>query len=212
MPERGRLQHLRPQRTGRSAYVFARTGELWTQQAKLTAADSAADDWFGCGVALDAETAVVGAVFDDDGSGNSGSAYVFTHLGGVWTQHSELTASDAAPDDYFGFAVAVDHDAVMVGAHLDDPSGQSAAGLVYYFAPEFEITEGGGPFTLGPNESRTVGVQFCCDDGRPKSATLRIESNDPEENPCDIELAGTCLTFLIGEPCTPISRNQSAAA
>ena len=34
-----------------SAYVFTRTGTTWTEQAKLTASDGAADDQFGmqCG-------------------------------------------------------------------------------------------------------------------------------------------------------------------
>jgi hypothetical protein len=45
---------------------------------KLTASDAAADDWFGNSVAISGNTAVVGAIQDDDGSFDSGSAYLFT--------------------------------------------------------------------------------------------------------------------------------------
>jgi hypothetical protein len=48
-----------------SAYVLVRSGGLWTQQAKLTADDGAASDYFGFSVAIGGETAVVGARFDD---------------------------------------------------------------------------------------------------------------------------------------------------
>ena len=62
----------------------------------------------------------------------------------------------------------------------------------------FEITEGGGVFALAPTEELTVGVRFCCDSVGPKSAILRITSDDPDEPVCDVDLSGTCPGFLIG--------------
>ena len=59
------------------AYVFTRVGETWSQQAKLTAADRADDDWFGYSVSVSGGTAVIGAYNDDDKGIDSGSAYVF---------------------------------------------------------------------------------------------------------------------------------------
>ena len=44
-----------------SAYVFVRSGGVWSQQQKLLAADAAADDTFGHSVAISGETVVVGA-------------------------------------------------------------------------------------------------------------------------------------------------------
>ncbi|WP_417916147.1 FG-GAP repeat protein, partial [Candidatus Electronema sp. JC] len=62
-----------------SVYVFGRAADgTWSQQAKLTAADGAANDNFGYSVAVDGDTAVIGAMYDDDKGTNSGSAYVFT--------------------------------------------------------------------------------------------------------------------------------------
>ena len=60
-----------------SAYIFTRSGSSWTQQAKLTASDAAANDWFGYSVSISGDTALVGAYRDDDGGSRSGSAYIF---------------------------------------------------------------------------------------------------------------------------------------
>jgi hypothetical protein len=46
-----------------SAYVFVRSGTTWTQQAQLTAGDGAAYDAFGVSVAIDGDTAIVGACY-----------------------------------------------------------------------------------------------------------------------------------------------------
>ncbi|MCK9516973.1 MAG: FG-GAP repeat protein [Ottowia sp.] len=63
-----------------SAYIFTRSGVTWTEQAKLTASDGAADDNFGNSVAIsgDGNIAIVGAYMDDDKGSASGSAYIFT--------------------------------------------------------------------------------------------------------------------------------------
>ncbi len=61
-----------------SAYVFVRSGGVWSQQQKLEASDAAAFDGFGFLVAISGETVVVGAPFDDGAAGvDQGSAYVF---------------------------------------------------------------------------------------------------------------------------------------
>ena len=59
-----------------AAYVFRTTdgGATYVQVAKLTAADAAADDWFGWSVAIDGNTIVVGAYAKDS---YTGSVYVF---------------------------------------------------------------------------------------------------------------------------------------
>ena len=62
-----------------SAYVFKYNGTAWIQQAKLTASDGAASDYFGNSVSIssDGTTALIGAYADDDKGADSGSAYVF---------------------------------------------------------------------------------------------------------------------------------------
>ena len=122
-----------------SAYVFVEPAGGWSgvlnQQAKLTASDAAASDFFGAFVSVDGGTVVVGSFLDDDGGSGSGSAYVFERPGAGWsdaTEDAKLTASDAAINDQFGFSVSVNGDTVAVGARGDDDGG-SGSGSAYVF-------------------------------------------------------------------------------
>lgn len=61
-----------------SAYVFEDRGTGWAQAGKLVAPDGAAWDRFGCELAIDGRTVLVGAVSGDESSNaNSGSLYSF---------------------------------------------------------------------------------------------------------------------------------------
>jgi hypothetical protein len=117
-----------------SAYVFTRSGAVWTQQQKLTAGDSAAGDQFGLAVALRGDTVVIGAPFHGiSGQEYQGAVYVFTRSGVVWTQQQKLTASDGVRNDGFGGAVALDGDTLAVGATGDDIGPNEGQGSAYVF-------------------------------------------------------------------------------
>jgi hypothetical protein len=110
-----------------AAYVFMRSGTIWSQQAELTASDAAADDFFGNSVSISGDTAVVG---DSAKDSNKGAAYVFMRSGTNWSQQAELTASDAAANDWFGNSVSISGDTLVVGAQKKD----SRKGAAYVFA------------------------------------------------------------------------------
>lgn len=99
-----------------SAYVFVRSGTVWTEQQKLTAAEGAAGDFFSS-VSISGDTIIVGApdkdFLQDFGRG---AAYLFVRSGAVWTERQRLIASDGAVHDYFGYAVAMDGNKIIVGA------------------------------------------------------------------------------------------------
>ena len=117
-----------------SAYVYVRDGASWNQQAKLTASDAAVNDWFGCSVSLAADTALIGAYHDDTAAGSdTGSAYVFSRSGTIWTQQAKLIAANAATNDCFGGAVALSGDTALVGASLADIVAGTDAGNAYVF-------------------------------------------------------------------------------
>ena len=103
------------------------------EQAKLTASDAAATDFFGFSVAVSGDTIVVGAYLDDAPASQSGSAYVFVRSGSTWNEQAKLTASDAAVADRFGVSVAVSGDTAAVGATHDDHSGGLTVGSAYVF-------------------------------------------------------------------------------
>ena len=115
-----------------SAYVFTRSGVSWTLEAKLTADDAEADDWFGRSVAISGDSVIVGAERENEGGDTSGSAYVFARSGSSWSQQDKLTANDAAAFDNFGRSVAISGDSVVVGAFQDDDDG-SNSGSAYVF-------------------------------------------------------------------------------
>jgi hypothetical protein len=123
-----------------AAYVFIRSGEVWTQQAYLKASNSGANDGFGGSVAVDGDTAVIGASWESsnaktvngNGSNNSavesGAAYVFTRSGGVWTQQAYLKASNSSRGDHFGASVAVDGDTAVIGAFDESSNATTVNG------------------------------------------------------------------------------------
>ena len=123
-----------------AAYVFVQSGDTWSQQAELTASDGAAYDQFGYSVALNGSTAVVGANYHKVGSNtHQGVACMFVQSGGTWTQQAELSASDGAAYDQFGYSVALNGTTIVVGApYHSTPTDQGAA---YVFA------QGGGAWT-----------------------------------------------------------------
>jgi hypothetical protein len=99
----------------------------WVETALLLPGDGEGGNRFGWSVAIDGDTAVVGAPGKDT---NTGVAYVFTRAGGTWTQTGKLAAaSERMSGDYFGHAVAIAGGTIVVGA-----SGRyAAAGAAYVF-------------------------------------------------------------------------------
>ena len=116
-----------------SSYIFHRTGTTWTQQAKITASDGAAEDGFGRSVSINGNYALIGAYWDDDNGEHSGSAYLFHRSGTIWTEHSKITASDGAANDHFGISASIDGDYALIGAYYDNDNGtESGSAYIYH--------------------------------------------------------------------------------
>jgi hypothetical protein len=117
-----------------AAYVFTRDSSgTWNQQQKLTASDGAADDRFGWSVGVDGDTIVVGRESWDFFAPPPGAAYVFTRdSAGVWSEQQKLTAFDGEAGDYFGDAVAVSLDTIVIGADGDDDMGSNTGAAYVY--------------------------------------------------------------------------------
>lgn len=148
-----------------AVYLFTRTAATWSQQAHLKGHAVANIQAFGTGVALsdDGTTLVVGAhnetsdhkgVFTTGPAINtaghqSGAVYVFTSNAGGWSQQAFIKASNSAPGDHFGDAVALsgDGNTLVVGAHwqtgtlsgittgtnFGDATGPDSMGAAYVF-------------------------------------------------------------------------------
>lgn len=133
-----------PMASAGSAYLFQNTAGTWSQIKKMVASDRAANDRFGCSVALSGEYAVVGADYEDeDAAGanpavSAGSAYVFKNNAGTWSQAQKIVAADRALNDHFGSAVAISGNFILVGASNENEDARgfntlTSAGSAYLF-------------------------------------------------------------------------------
>lgn len=95
------------------AYVFRKTANGWTQEQELVGSDVQVGDSYGW-VAIDGNTAVVGAATQSD---SRGAAYVFHWNGIRWLEVQKLSPSVLQVGDYFGGHVAVSGTDLVVGAH-----------------------------------------------------------------------------------------------
>ncbi len=107
---------------------------LAVEEAELTPSGSPFDSRFGIAVSMAADESrlLVGA-FGQDAA--RGSARVFARTGGSWTEEAALQGLPAAPDDRFGWSVAMNADGsrVAVGAPLSDVV-VSDGGAVWIFS------------------------------------------------------------------------------
>ncbi|HVE57106.1 MAG TPA: FG-GAP-like repeat-containing protein [Pyrinomonadaceae bacterium] len=119
-----------------AAYVFTRSGSVWTEQQKLTAADGAADDEFGNAVAISGDTIAVGSHSADQpsGGGGAGAVYIFNRSGTVWAQAQKLIPNGAVLfGDFLGESVALSGDTLAAGASGDQEPTRTNRGTVYVY-------------------------------------------------------------------------------
>jgi cysteine-rich repeat protein len=140
-----------------AAYIFARTGAIWRQQAYVKASNTGPTAEFGWSLAMspDGSKLAVAAVTEDsdavgiDGDQHnfdalaSGAVYMFQRDGTRWWQQAYIKASNTGTADQFGSGVSIASDGTVavgalgeasaatgVGGDQDDDS-EIAAGAVY---------------------------------------------------------------------------------
>ncbi|MGE0372038.1 MAG: hyalin, partial [Gammaproteobacteria bacterium] len=134
-----------------AAYVFTRSGTIWSQEAYIKASNTepnrapspSARDFFGKAVALSAngntlavgapgeESASVGIDGDqaDNAAGDAGAVYVFVRDTGTWLQEAYVKASNTDASDGFGNALALSGDsATLAAAATSEDSASTGPG------------------------------------------------------------------------------------
>jgi len=112
-------------------YVFQFEGGKWLQTAELSASDGTAGDWLGISVAVAGTTVAAGA---PGHAGAVGAAYFFSDASGSWTQ-AEVSSSDGASLNNFGWSVSVSDTTAVVGAIGHGPqTGECGQGSAYMFS------------------------------------------------------------------------------
>lgn len=115
-----------------TAKVFTRSAGVWTEQATLDSPTLTAYGSFGWSVALNGNTAVVGAPFENS---VVGAAHIFTRSGSLWHTSATLTASDAdVHDESYGWAVGIDQATAVVGAIFFGDSIREDPGAAYAYS------------------------------------------------------------------------------
>lgn len=117
-----------------TAFVYVRSAGVWQLQAQLVPSDSTSGDEFGVAVALEGDTALIGAPFDGrDTDTQVGRAYVFVRNGTSWAQQAVLAPAEAILMDRPGAAVALSGDTALIGAPTNPTFSVPAPGKVYAF-------------------------------------------------------------------------------
>ncbi len=119
---------------GGTAYLYHLTSGTPTIPVHvLSNPEPAVGDQFGYSVAVSGPTVVIGALTDDHGGSDTGSAYVFDlTLPQPTLPALTLRHPQASPNSQFGVTVGIDGNRIAVGAHMDDLTAQDA-GSVHVF-------------------------------------------------------------------------------
>jgi hypothetical protein len=187
-----------------AAYVFARGGGGWTQQAYLKASNAERGDLFGTSVGVSGDRILVGAWSEDSAAtgvngnqGNnsywdSGAAYVFVREGAGWIQHAYLKASNTGRGDKFGWAAAVSGDTMVVGAQCENSSATGVNG------------------DQGDNSFWMAGAAYVfefCDSEQPATEAIRLGW---PPNPCAF-LPGRTTGPIVGAIWDPVVDHETFA-
>ena len=145
-----------------SAYVFARRGVAWSQEAYVKASNTIANAAFGSAIAISADgnTLAVNAADEDslsrgiDGDqssipvneGSAGAVYIYGRTNGVWTQQAYVKSFNIGPLDLFGFRMALSADGSVLAAGAP---GQAGGGRgINPYAHDFSAPESGAVYVF----------------------------------------------------------------
>jgi hypothetical protein len=139
-----------------AAYLYHKNGGHWGLIEKIVPSDRDTGDAYGWSVAIDGNYVVVGSHFDDEDSLgnnfiiNSGSAYIFQLIGKNWNQVQKITALDRTHVAWFGEAVNITGDKIIIGA-IETHADSTGTGNIYWGAGSAFIFDNN--FTCQPASS-----------------------------------------------------------
>ena len=140
-----------------AAWIYTRSGGIWTEQQKLTASDANGAAELGWSVALSANgnTAIVGGPGDN---GSIGAAWVFTRNGSTWSQQgAKLAGADTVGNAEQGYSVALSSDGntAIFGGWADNNS----LGAVWVFTRSSSVWSQQGAKLGGNDASGSTDIQ-----------------------------------------------------
>lgn len=113
-------------------YVMKLKNGTWDFDQEIIAPTLHNQDLFGYSMKMDGNTLLVGANYQDfsssetDSLSQSGAAYVYQLKNGTWDFYQKLTATPRLANKYFGRAVNIDNEQIVV----------AESGNIYYYSKE----------------------------------------------------------------------------
>ena len=111
-----------------AAYVFQRSSGVWAQVQKVVPDGSSSS--FGRAVSISGTTFVAYGSGDDS---KPGAVHIYGRTQGSWTLNQTLFSQTPQPQGYFGWAVSLDKNTLVVGAPNEDANSITYAGNVYVY-------------------------------------------------------------------------------
>jgi hypothetical protein len=213
------------------AYVFTKSGGVWSQTQVLMADDGSFNDRFGQSVAFDGSSILVGAPTLPYNPAHGGFVYTFEISGNLWSQTGKLVPDDSAVSDQFGYSVALDGSNALIGSI----GNQFARGAVYAFshadgnwqqAQKIMPDESSSGDQFGNaismhGSTAVVGAQASVtDSGKGRAFVLSVVDDVwnagelEQDSPGPLDLFGSAVafdgaTFLIGAPGASVGDNAT---
>lgn len=168
-----------------SAYIFARDGEHWVQQEKITADDGYEDNYFGNSVSIDSDYAIVGAFRDDVNEDDSGSGFIYSE--------TPIIPRIVLSADTLEFGeVIIDHSESMMLLVSNEGNEDLEVSDISIVGEPF-IIDYEDVFVVEPDSSHEVLVTFTPEARDNFEGILTIISDDPENGEISVLLLGIGL-------------------
>jgi hypothetical protein len=121
-----------------SAFIFSKSGSVWSQDVQLFSSDRKTNDNFGNSVSCNIDCSVVsiGSYSSEVGNiSNAGAGYVFSFNGTGWVQNSRLVSLNSTTDANFGWSTSLSQNTYKLAFSSinSDPSNIINAGSTHVF-------------------------------------------------------------------------------
>ncbi len=121
-----------------AAYIFSLASGVWSQTAKIVAADGLPNDGFGTSVSMDyAGTSISIAAINRAVSGvnKAGVVYVYNLSSGNWLQVGEISAPTNTKGNNFGYSqnISPDGNTLIIGAPFKTIGSNVSQGTAYIY-------------------------------------------------------------------------------
>lgn len=175
-----------------AAYLYDFNGSGWSETVKLLPSDGAEGDQFGHAVSLSGNTALIGAILDDDHGAQSGSAYVLLAAYTDLAIDKTSGSANASPGGSIEYLILVENlgPSDVVGAQVIDNPPPRLGNLSWMCQPTGGATcsaSGTGPIDELVDIPVGESVAFML------SATLQDTDEQPVTNTASIEAPNTVV-------------------